>query len=115
MTHMENLIPKDYPDFEEFGAPPCSETFPDAFFTEDKSTSEALRNGRTIELTHATYTYGKEAKAICADCPYKVRCLEYALKNHEQGIWGGTTERERTTIRRIMKTKPLANGRSQSK
>ena len=97
---LDGLIPEDYPDFEEHGAPPCSETFPDAFFTEERSTSDALRNGKVIELTHSSYTYGKEAKAVCAECPYKIRCLEYAIKYHEIGIWGGTTERERRAISR---------------
>lgn len=115
MTYVDNLVSKDYPNFEEFGAPPCSETFPDAFFTEERSTSDALRNGKTIELTHSSYTYGKEAKAICAECPYKVRCLEYAIKNHELGIWGGTTERERRSIARVRQTQGEAKGKSKSK
>jgi WhiB family redox-sensing transcriptional regulator len=37
-----------------------------------------------------------EAKAICARCPVRQACLEYALVNRERdGIWGGATERER--------------------
>lgn len=40
-----------------------------------------------------------EAKAICADCPVRVQCLEYALIARERdGIWGGCTERERRRI-----------------
>lgn len=96
---MIQLNIQDYPDFEEFGTPPCAETFPDAFFTEEKSESNIYRDGRTIVQTWARYDHEKEAKAICAECPYKVRCLAYALKHSEQGIWGGTTERDR---RRIM-------------
>ena len=37
-----------------------------------------------------------EAKAICAVCPVREACLEYALANRERdGVWGGATERER--------------------
>ncbi|HEX9679240.1 MAG TPA: WhiB family transcriptional regulator [Candidatus Saccharimonadales bacterium] len=41
------------------------------------------------------------AKAICAQCDLKERCLEFALeKNEDHGIWGGTTESERRELRR---------------
>ncbi|MDA8186436.1 MAG: WhiB family transcriptional regulator [Actinomycetota bacterium] len=41
------------------------------------------------------------AKAICAVCPVREACLEHALANRErEGIWGGTTERERRRIHR---------------
>ena len=38
----------------------------------------------------------EEAKAICAVCPVREPCLEYAITAREkQGVWGGLTERER--------------------
>ena len=38
----------------------------------------------------------EDAKAICHTCPVREPCLEYALANRERdGVWGGTTERER--------------------
>lgn len=37
----------------------------------------------------------KRAKQLCATCLVKKRCLEYALVNNLQGIWGGTTDDER--------------------
>ncbi len=41
------------------------------------------------------------AKAVCAECPVRQACLEHALANRErEGIWGGTTERERRRILR---------------
>jgi WhiB family redox-sensing transcriptional regulator len=41
------------------------------------------------------------AKAICAPCPVRNECLEYALGGGEHfGIWGGTSERERRRIRK---------------
>ena len=40
-----------------------------------------------------------EAKAVCAVCPVRQACLEHALAHRErEGIWGGTTERERRRI-----------------
>lgn len=42
-----------------------------------------------------------KAKAICAVCPVKDDCREYALTNFvKHGVWGGTSERERRRIRR---------------
>lgn len=39
------------------------------------------------------------AKTICAQCPVREACLEYALANRERdGVWGGATERERRRI-----------------
>lgn len=41
------------------------------------------------------------AKAVCAGCPVREDCLDYALDNGERhGIWGGLSERERRRIRR---------------
>ncbi len=37
-----------------------------------------------------------EAKAICAGCPVRAECLDFALEGSERfGIWGGMTEKER--------------------
>jgi WhiB family redox-sensing transcriptional regulator len=41
----------------------------------------------------------EEAKSICAACPVRQACLEYALANRERdGVWGGATERERRRL-----------------
>jgi WhiB family redox-sensing transcriptional regulator len=41
----------------------------------------------------------EDAKAICASCPVKEACLEWALSTREHdGVWGGCTERERRRI-----------------
>ncbi|HUE58939.1 MAG TPA: WhiB family transcriptional regulator [Acidimicrobiales bacterium] len=40
-----------------------------------------------------------KAKAICATCPVKRPCLEYALRIKEpHGIWGGLNELERRAL-----------------
>lgn len=35
------------------------------------------------------------AKSICERCAMKQPCLELAIHRDEQGVWGGTTEKER--------------------
>ena len=45
------------------------------------------------------------ARQLCATCPVKEPCLEYALRNRiDHGVWGGTSERER---RRILRQRKL--------
>ncbi len=42
-----------------------------------------------------------EARRICAGCPVKGPCLDFALATREQhGIWGGLTRNERRDLRR---------------
>jgi WhiB family redox-sensing transcriptional regulator len=60
----------------------CRELPPEVFFPSD---------GVGVEL----------ARRVCADCPVKAPCLEYALYNRiEHGVWGGASERERRRIAR---------------
>ena len=43
----------------------------------------------------------EEAKAICATCAVRELCLEFALTTREaEGVWGGTTGRERRRMLR---------------
>jgi WhiB family redox-sensing transcriptional regulator len=38
----------------------------------------------------------REAKAVCALCPVREECLEWALETHQDvGVWGGLSEEER--------------------
>ena len=39
------------------------------------------------------------AKLLCAACPVRQRCLDYALEYEEFGIWGGATPEERDELR----------------
>jgi hypothetical protein len=40
------------------------------------------------------------ARRVCAACPVRQPCLEYAITNRiTHGIWGGLTERERRALR----------------
>ncbi len=61
----------------------CLDADPEAFFPE--------KGGST-----------REAKRICAGCPVRAECLEYALEHDERfGIWGGLSERERRRAKRL--------------
>ncbi|MGH9292931.1 MAG: WhiB family transcriptional regulator [Acidimicrobiales bacterium] len=52
----------------------------------------------------------EQARRICADCPVKAPCLEYAMSNHiDHGVWGGTSERER---RRLARKRRLASAQA---
>ncbi|MGY1690748.1 WhiB family transcriptional regulator [Geodermatophilus sp. SYSU D00697] len=67
----------------------CAETDPEAFFPE--------KGGST-----------REAKRVCAGCPVRSQCLEFALANDERfGIWGGLSERERRRLR-LQRRVPLS-------
>jgi WhiB family transcriptional regulator, redox-sensing transcriptional regulator len=40
-----------------------------------------------------------EAKAICARCPVRRQCLDFALTTRQvHGVWGGTSEDERRRL-----------------
>lgn len=38
---------------------------------------------------------GQRAKRICAGCPVRQQCLDFAITNEEYGIWGGMSEHQR--------------------
>ncbi|AVO21663.1 WhiB family transcription factor [Mycobacterium phage MooMoo] len=60
----------------------CQTTDPESFYPEKGSST-------------------KDAKQVCAGCPVRVECLQWALDNNEEfGVWGGYSERERRKIKR---------------
>lgn len=42
----------------------------------------------------------KAARRVCATCPVTEECLEFALLTNAEGVWGGTSEKQRRTIKR---------------
>ena len=40
------------------------------------------------------------AKSICEGCVFVDVCRDYAIKAHEKGTWGQTSEKDRRTIMR---------------
>ena len=91
------IVPSDYPDFFEKGEPICSQVDPEAFFPQEKA-------GNSL----SSYYDERGAKQLCSTCPYKVQCLLYALKNDEVGIWGGTTDGQRKSIKRDSKIRGIS-------
>jgi WhiB family redox-sensing transcriptional regulator len=74
------VVPEGRPDWRDQAL--CAETDPDEFFPE--------KGGST-----------RQAKAVCACCPVRRPCLEFALENDERsGIYGGMTGRERGRLKR---------------
>lgn len=41
-----------------------------------------------------------DAKAVCGGCPITAQCFSWAIENDEEGIWGGTTYKERQLLRK---------------
>jgi WhiB family redox-sensing transcriptional regulator len=81
-TNVDNSVSlKDYP-FD--GSQLCNDNNSELFFP-DEYTDAARVN---------------EARSICRACSLQTTCLEYALKSPWlDGVWGGTTPRQRTRMR----------------
>jgi WhiB family transcriptional regulator, redox-sensing transcriptional regulator len=66
----------------------CKEYGPELFFPDGEKGENALMI--------------LQAKDICAVCPVLYECLAEALDNGSEGVWGGTTLKERRTIRKYL-------------
>jgi WhiB family redox-sensing transcriptional regulator len=68
---------------------------------------DGLCRGREPSFFFPSDGVGVEhARKVCASCPVKMECLEYALRYRiEHGVWGGASERER---RRILRSRRAA-------
>ena len=65
----------------------CSQVDPNLFFP--------------VGVTGPAVPQIDEAKQVCAHCPVRMACLDFAiLTNQQYGVWGGCTEDERRAIRR---------------
>jgi WhiB family transcriptional regulator, redox-sensing transcriptional regulator len=52
-----------------------------------------------IASTGSGQTDVVRAKAVCARCPIRQPCLDYAIDSRQaHGVWGGTSEEERQKI-----------------
>ncbi|CAN5601145.1 hypothetical protein BH24ACT5_BH24ACT5_17330 [soil metagenome] len=52
-----------------------------------------------------------QAKAVCAGCPVRTECLNYALTHYELfGIWGGTSQKQRRRLRSGPRVNAVACG-----
>jgi WhiB family redox-sensing transcriptional regulator len=49
---------------------------------------------------HERSRWFARGRLVCADCPVRVECLNYALSNGERhGLWGGASPRQRIDMR----------------
>src|SRR6516225_7863628 len=50
--------------------------------------------------SEAAFAQAAQAKRICAGCPVRAVCLEWALTTEREiGVWGGTVPEERRALR----------------
>jgi WhiB family redox-sensing transcriptional regulator len=68
----------------------CRDTDPELFFP--------------IGTTGPAVDQIESAKGVCIGCMARCDCLDFAIAtNQDSGVWGGTTEDERRTIRRKLR------------
>ncbi len=81
----------------------------EAFEREQPWMRLGLCRGRSPDIFFPSDGVGVErARQICAECPVKTECLEYALSYRiEHGVWGGASERERRRILRQRRSASL--------
>lgn len=81
------------------GTQPCMKIDPEVFFPElpPRPNSEDKRYYSILV---------EQAKSICDSCPFIAPCLQYALYNDVTGIWGGTVDSDRNSIRKVRKIPP---------
>ena len=61
----------------------CAQTDPEVFFPEKGASS-------------------REARRVCRGCGVRKECLEFALRTGQRfGVWGGVSERQRRSMKRI--------------
>jgi WhiB family redox-sensing transcriptional regulator len=67
----------------------------------EKAACSGYRHALFFPVGDADTASIERARAICLGCAVIDDCLEYALEtNQRAGIWGGTTEEERRSLRR---------------
>jgi len=77
--------PIPYPDFHSKGPALCTQIDSELYFPQNSGQTNSATSQAVIKL--------------CQECSYKAECLEWALVNREDGIWGGTTSDMRTKMR----------------
>ncbi len=74
----------------------CSGMDGDMFY-DDMTVHESV-----TEYGYYTSTAPKQhamLRRVCANCPVKIECAEFAIKHERFGFWGGLTAMERHSIR----------------
>lgn len=58
-----------------------------------------------IFFDETSRTKVRKARAICGSCAVSAKCLDYAIKNRDVGVWAGTTTNQRSKLRTNMRKK----------
>jgi WhiB family redox-sensing transcriptional regulator len=75
--------------------------------------ADASCKGKTLMMfpkEHKDITYIVDARALCAECPVRPQCLEYALEfppADMHGVWAGLTSRQLAMEQRRRNVKPI--------
>lgn len=67
------------------GTQPCAQVDPELFFPDNASEAKKLK---------------RIVIPICRACSFQTKCLEYAINSDVHGIWAGTSDTDRLTIRK---------------
>lgn len=51
-------------------------------------------------------------RRVCGACTVRSECLQYAIRNHEKGYWGGIEEKNRNRLQRYRVRRTCPNCRS---
>lgn len=54
--------------------------------------------GSRIEFVSDSADEAAAAQQVCARCPVRSDCLEYAVRWQVRGVWGGLTEQQRRAM-----------------
>jgi hypothetical protein len=77
-----------------FEDPLCAEVGVDLFFSKDRD------DPTQDDILEDSYSL---ARTICDSCEHKIECAEWAIRNEIHGLWGGTSPRDRRSIRTKLK------------
>ena len=89
MSELELIVP-------DLSDAACSGMDGDMFYDDMIASESAKEYGRytsTAPKQHAML------RRVCANCPVKVECADFAIKHERFGFWGGLTAMERHSIR----------------
>lgn len=78
-----------YPEWT--ATPSCSTTDPEMWFADEET---------------SVYPDIKLLQRVCAECPVRQQCFDYALSVNVEGYWAGTTPRIREKMRARLGIKP---------
>ena len=95
--------------------PPCTEN-PTIFYDDSYvPASDELDDGAKVTRYNVARAQENEVLAICRDCPFRIPCMEWAIKHEDHGFWAGTSPHQRRKMREawgvVLETPPTVSDR----